>query len=266
VSRLYEVLDVEQVVGDRFVGPAPKTLLQRTFGGQVAAQALTAATRTVPPELAVHSMHAYFLREGDPHGTVDYDVDRIRDGRSFMTRHITGTQQGKAIFSMTASFHTTDPGPEHQEPMPSAPGPDEVIDTDEDADWHRAHRTEWPEWDIRRVSAPRGALTQQVWLRHRDPLPDDPVLHACALAYITDLTLLGCARRVHPDLHLQMASLDHAVWFHRPHRVDGWMLYDQLSPSGGLGRGLSTGRIFSQDGQLVATVVQEGLMRTHTPR
>jgi acyl-CoA thioesterase-2 len=264
VSQLFEVLDLEQVEGDRYLGRSPKTLLQRTFGGQVAAQSLVAATRTVPEELGVHSLHGYFLREGLVDNPIHYEVDRIRDGRSFCTRRVTGLQGDRAIFTMTASFHIEDKGPEHQEPMPSAPDPDDVGDRQEDADWNAMHREEWPEWDIKRVAGADASPVQQVWLRHRDRLPDSPVLHACALAYISDLTLLGCAHRPHRHERLQMASLDHAVWFHRPFRVDDWLLYDQVSPSGGRGRGLSTGRLFDRHGSLIASVVQEGLMRTYT--
>ena len=267
MSALEEALDIERVETNLFRGRSPRTQLQRTFGGHVAGQALVAATRTVDAELAVHSLHGYFLRPGDPSTPTVYRVERVRDGRSFATRRVTGLQRGTAVFTMSASFQVAEHGPSHQAEAPAVPGPEELADAgDADAVFQEAHHTEWPDWDLRRVRPPGDASAapphQQVWLRHRPRLADDPVLHACALAYASDMSLLGCSRLPHLDQRLQMASLDHAVWFLRPFRADEWLLYDQTSPSAGAGRSLSQGRIFDRAGRLVAAVVQEGLMRT----
>jgi acyl-CoA thioesterase-2 len=263
MAALLEVLDLERIEEDLYRGGATRTSLQRTFGGQVAAQALVSATSTVPAGFAVHSLHAYFVRPGDTLVPTVYSVDRVRDGRSFMTRRVTAVQHGRVIFTMSASFSLPDDGPEHQAVAPAAPQPEVLQDAPpDDLVFQEVHRHEWPDWDVLRVPAPAGAC-QQVWLRHRTPLPDDPVLHACALAYASDMTLLGCARRPHEQAPLQLASLDHAVWFLRSFRADDWLLYDQTSPSAGGGRGLSQGSIFDRSGRLVASVVQEGLLR-HT--
>lgn len=269
MATIEEVLDVEQLERDLFRGSSPATHMQRTFGGQVAGQALVSAARTVDPELTVHSLHGYFLRPGRPSLPTVYLVDRVRDGRSFCTRRVTGVQDGKAIFSMSASFHRGDDGPEHSDAAPVVPSPDELDDAlagpAEKEIWYQR---EWPEWDIRAVPTEQVvrrdgvAAQQQVWIRYRHPLGDDPVFHVCALAYMSDMTLLGSARVPHPDAHTQGASLDHALWFLRPFRADEWLLYDQTSPSAGFGRALTQGRIFDADGHLVAAVVQEGLMRT----
>jgi len=266
VTALEEALTLTQLEDDMFLGGSPLTRLQRTFGGHVAAQALVAATRTVRPEVSVHSLHGYFLRPGDPTTPTQYLVDRVRDGRSFTTRRVTGVQHGEAIFTMAASFQVADDGPSHQQQAPAVPAPEQLEDaTGDDLAFRDVHHAEWPDWDVRRVpsGAGHGGMpSQQVWLRHRPRLTDDPVLHACALAYASDMTLIGCARLPHHGEVLQMASLDHAVWFLRPFRADDWLLYDQTSPSAGAGRGLAHGRIFDREGELVATVVQEGLMRT----
>lgn len=272
MATIHEVLRIEQVGEDTFRGSSPQTTLQRTFGGQVAGQALVAAVRTVGAGFGVHSLHGYFLRPGRPSIPTDYLVDRVRDGRSFSTRRVTGTQDGRAIFTMSASFHIGDDGPEHQDAAPDVPAPEELDDagasTDPAAEAGAWYVREWPDWDIRRVPTPQlhvrpgAAAQQQVWMRYRHPLPADPVFHVCTLAYLSDMTLLGSARVPHPDADLQGASLDHAMWFLRPFRADEWLLYDQTSPSAGLGRALTQGRIFTRDGQLVAAVVQEGLMRT----
>jgi acyl-CoA thioesterase-2 len=266
VTALEEALDVERVEDDLFRGRSPRTTLQRTFGGHVAGQSLVAATRTVTRELAVHSLHGYFLRPGDPTIPCVYQVDRVRDGRSFATRRVTAVQHGRAIFTMAASFQVQAEGPSHQAEAPLVPTPEELEDADDtDALFREVHHAEWPDWDVRRIS-PHGEgnaePAQQVWLRHRPRLADDPVLHACALAYASDMTLLGCARLPHREHVPDIASLDHAVWFLRPFRADEWLLYDQTSPSAGGGRGLSQGRIFDRSGQLVAAVVQEGVLRT----
>jgi acyl-CoA thioesterase-2 len=259
MSELLDVLNIERIEDHLFRGCPVRTTLPRTYGGQVAGQSLVAATRTVDRRLAVHSLHGYFVRAGNPLAPTLYDVETVRDGRSFATRRVTAIQQGQALFTMSASFQTSDAGPEHQDPAPSVPFPEDLPEGS--GDFQEVHRAEWPEWELRKVPSDHGEPRQQVWMRHREQLPEDPVLHACALAYVSDMTLLGCTRLTHAQQQLQMASLDHAVWFLRPFRADGWLLYDQNSPSAGFGRGLAHGRIFDRDGRLVATVVQEGLMR-----
>ena len=267
MARIQEILEVEQLEEDIFRGSSPNTTLQRTFGGQVAGQALVAAARTVPAEFAVHSLHGYFLRPGRPEIPTVFLVDRVREGRSFLTRRVTGVQQGKAIFTMSASFHVGDTGPEHQDTMPAVVGPEELPDALDDPSVDDWHRREWPNWDLRKVPAAQvvrwdsAAAQQQVWFRYRDELPSDAVFHVCALAYMSDMTLLGSAFVPHPGVATQTASLDHALWFLRPFRADEWLLYDQTSPSAGLGRALTQGRIFDRSGAMVAAVVQEGLVR-----
>ena len=260
LEALLKLLDLEPLEVDLFRGASPETNLQRVFGGQVVGQALVAAGRTVEADRHVHSLHAYFLRPGDPTRPIIYEVDRSRDGRSFTTRRVVALQHGRQIFTMSASFQTPEDGIEHQLPMPSSPDPDElpVIDGPE----ARA----WSSIDLRFV--PRSddnPMGQQVWLRAAEPLPDDPLTHVCVLAYASDLTLLSSTIRPHDisrwDSNLQMASLDHAMWFHRPFRADEWLLYDQSSPAAAGGRGLASGRIFTSDGRLAASVVQEGLVR-----
>lgn len=271
MATIQEVLAVEALTADTFRGSSPSTTMQRTFGGQVAGQALVSAVRTVEPGFAVHSLHGYFLRPGHPAEPIDYEVDRVRDGRSFCTRRVTGTQAGKAIFSMSASFHSGDDGPQHSDPAPDVPDPESLGDAGApgaESDAAAWYLQEWPDWDIRRVPVEAvhrragAAAQQQVWMRYRHALPDDDLLHVCTLAYLSDMTLLGSSRVPHPDADVQGASLDHAMWFLRPFRADTWLLYDQTSPSAGGGRALTQGRIFGRDGALVAAVVQEGLMRT----
>jgi acyl-CoA thioesterase-2 len=268
-SALEDVLSLERLETNMFRGPSPQTTMQRIFGGQVAGQALVAATRTVEHGLLVHSLHGYFIRPGSPAMPTVYLVERLRDGRSFVTRRVTGMQNGETIFSMAASFHRGDPGPEHADAMPPVP---DVHDLDDSAVTDRHfdewHKKEWPDWDIRRVPQERVTrrdgvpAQQQVWLKHVTPLPDDAVFHVCALAYASDMTLLGSALLTHGEVPTQVASLDHAMWFLRPFRADDWLLYDQTSPSAGHGRGLTQGRIFDRAGRLIAAVVQEGLVRT----
>ncbi|MBV6760404.1 acyl-CoA thioesterase [Rhodococcus opacus] len=267
MSSIEEILELEQFEKDIFRGIVVDTMLTRTFGGQVAGQALVSAVRTVDERYRVHSLHGYFLRPGDPTAPTVFLVDRIREGRSFCTRRVTGVQDGQAIFTMSASFHVGDDGIEHGDRMPSVPDPEELPDTAEmigdDTPWDR----EWPDWDLRFVPQeqisrrPGVPAQQQVWFRYRGTLPEDPVFHICTLAYMSDMTLLASARAPHPEARLQLASLDHALWFLRPFRADEWLLYDQSSPSAGLGRALTQGRIFDRSGTLVAAVVQEGLTR-----
>jgi acyl-CoA thioesterase-2 len=239
----------------------------RTFGGQVAGQAMMAATRTVDPTHAVHSLHSYFLRPGRPHEATVFLVDRVRTGRSFTTRRVQAIQQGETIFSMSASFHAGDEGPTHQEPAPSVRLPG-AARPDESLGGHFAD--EWPLWDAVRVAEPphervAGRPRQLLWVRYRNRLPDDPAIHVGALTYLSDMRLLETAATLHAEIPVQWASLDHALWFLRPFRADEWLLYDQISPSAGNGRTFNRGQITDVRGNLVAAVVQEGLMRTLRP-
>ena len=269
IEALLRLLDLEGIDVDLFRGAAPETSLQRVFGGQVAGQALVAAGRTVVADRTVHSLHAYFLRPGDPALPILYEVDRTRDGRSVSTRRVVGRQHGRPIFTMSASFQIHETGLVHQDPMPPTVDPQSLpVPHDERA---RA----WSAIDLRFVprEGESGAdavvaappARQQVWLRASAPLPEDPLLHVCVLAYASDLTLLSATLTPHPvsreSPNLRMASLDHAMWFHRPFRADDWLLYDQSSPSASGARGLASGRIFTREGSLVASVVQEGLIR-----
>ena len=267
-----EILDLEQLEVNIYRGGvfSPDSgFLQRTFGGHVAGQSLVSAVRTVEPQFQVHSLHGYFLRPGDARAPAVYLVERIRDGGSFCTRRVSAIQHGQTIFSMSASFQSDQTGLEHQDEMPAAVPPDDLPGFRSGGAFDDAGFAQFDEWDVRIV--PRDKVTrtvglasqQQVWFRHREPLPDDPVLHICALAYMSDLTLLGSAQVNHLDKrkHLMVASLDHAMWFMRPFRADEWLLYDQTSPSASGGRALTQGRIFNQYGEMVASVVQEGLTR-----
>ena len=281
VDQLVGILDLEPIEVDIFRGNSPDESLQRVFGGQVAGQALVAAGRTVPAERHVHSLHAYFLRPGDPAVPIIYLVDRIRDGRSFTTRRVVAVQHGKPIFNLSASFALEEGGLEHQLPMPSVPPPDGLSTFaervapfgDRLGPISRLPRpidlryVEDPPW-ISRAEGPREPR-QQVWLRADGKLPDDPLVHVCALTYASDMTLLDSVLAAH-GLAWRLddvigASLDHAMWFHRPFRADDWLLYDSESPSAHGGRGLATGRIFAADGRHVVSVVQEGLLRVRRP-
>ncbi|WP_092808201.1 acyl-CoA thioesterase [Rhodococcus globerulus] len=268
MATIEEILELERLERDIFRGIIAETTLPRTFGGQVAGQALVSAVRTVDPEFLVHSLHGYFLRPGNPKEPTVFLVDRVRDGRSFATRRVTGIQDGQAIFTMSASFHVQDEGIEHQDEMPPVPAPETLgLATDSDDGETAWLAREWADWDLRLVpqadisKCPGAAAQQQVWFRSRAALPDDPVFHVCALAYMSDMTLLGSSRIPHKDTPMQAASLDHAMWFLRPFRADEWLLYDQTSPSAGFGRALTQGRIFDRRGNMVAAVVQEGLTR-----
>ena len=275
VDRLVVLLDLERIEDNIFHGVSPSESPVRIFGGQVAAQALVAAGRTVPPERGVHSLHAYFIRGGDPRVPIVYDVDRIRDGRSFTTRRVVATQHGEAIFALSASFQLPDQGLDHADAMPEVAPPEQFDDLET---WARRTGgtaiTRMPlPFDLRYVTPPvwagmgdeaRSGEHHQVWLRADGVLPDDPLVHVCVLAYASDLTLLWSVAAGHGHAvgqDLVAASLDHAMWFHRPFRADDWMLHDCVSPSATGGRGLATGRFFSRDGRLIASVVQEGLVR-----
>lgn len=268
MASIEDILELERLERDIFRGIATETTLPRTFGGQVAGQALVSAVRTVDPEFTVHSLHGYFLRPGNPREPIVYLVDRIRDGRSFVTRRVDAIQSGQSIFTMSASFNVADTGIEHQDSMPVVPDPESLPyardSEDEETAWLAR---EWSDWDLRMVGdsqivrRPGVAAQQQVWFRSIRPLPDDPIFHVCTLAYMSDMTLLGSARSIHRDVANQSASLDHALWFMRPFRADEWLLYDQSSPSAGYGRALTQGSIFDRQGNMVAAVMQEGLTR-----
>jgi acyl-CoA thioesterase-2 len=266
VDELVQLLDVRPGRGDGFTGSPSGSTRPRLFGGQVLGQALASAGRTVAPGLRPHSLHAYFLQPGDPHRPVDYEVTPLREGRSFSTREVRARQGTRSIFTMTASFHGDEPGLEHQGPAPSAPPPDELPSSaDRPEDWPDIYQ-EWGCLDIRRVPGSVAVPTRaRSWLRLAGTLPDDELLHACVLACLSDLTLLSAALVPHgiPPRHegYLLASLDHAVWFHRPCRVDDWLLYDQSAPSTSNSRGLAVGRLLAADGTLVASVAQEGLLR-----
>jgi acyl-CoA thioesterase II len=267
-----EILDLEQLEINIFrgsmagVGPGVPT---RTFGGHVAGQSLVSAVRTVGDGFHVHSLHGYFLRPGNSKAPTVFLVEHVREGGSFCTRRVNAVQHGETIFSMSASFQTIQEGIEHQDAMPEAPAPEQLTEVRSTAYIDNEGWAQFREWDLRIVPGEllkpvAGTVSrQQVWFRHRDPLPDDGVLHICALAYMSDLTLLGSAQVIHPAerKHLQVASLDHAMWFMHPFRADEWLLYDQSSPSACGGRALTQGKIFTRNGEMVAAVVQEGLTR-----
>ena len=277
LDQLLALLDLERIEENIFRGVSPAESPVRVFGGQVAGQALVAAGRTVPGDRPVHSLHAYFIRPGDPSVPIVYEVDRVRDGRSFTTRRVTAIQHGQPIFSLSASFQQDEPGMEHAEPMPPVPGPESLPGyVDRVGDYREVlgpiariprpidvrYVTE-PPW-LSREQGPREARNQ-VWMRADGVLPDEALLHVCVLTYASDLTLLDSVLARHgvywgTDKVLG-ASLDHALWFHRPFRADEWFLYDCASPTASGARGLATGRFFSHDGKLIATVVQEGLLR-----
>ena len=274
VDELVEILDLEQLEVNLFRGVSPDDERQRVFGGQVAGQALVAAGRTVS-DIGVHSLHAYFLRPGDPTVPIIYDVDRTRDGRSFTTRRVVAIQHGQAIFHLQASFHVDEPGYDHQRQMPPAPDPDTLPSW---ADWAKSSAERLGPWadrrsplEVRPVAPPRWVDPSPrppddlVWIRANGRLPDDPVLHTCVAAYASDLMLLDVSLAPHgrawPDDRIMMASLDHAMWFHRPFRADEWLLYQQHSPSAHGGLGLAFGVIFTLDGTHAMTVMQEGLIR-----
>jgi acyl-CoA thioesterase-2 len=278
VDQLLEVLDLEPTGPSAFRGLSPQVGAQRVFGGQVAGQALVAAGRTVQPDRFVHSLHGYFVRPGDPTVPLEYHVESVRDGRSFSVRRSVAFQHDKPIFFLSASFQVVEQGLDHHAPPPpDIPGPDEVPTMAQ-------RMAEYPERlaafsrapqavDVRYVGEPGwvrpgdrpAAEHQRVWMRIAGKVPDDPLIHACALAYASDLTLLDSVLSVHGEVWgpggVIGASLDHALWFHRPFRADEWFLYDCTSPSASGSRGLATGRMFTEDGRHIASAVQEGLLR-----
>lgn len=279
METLLSTLDLEPIEVDIFRGRSPQVGWQRVFGGQVIAQALMAAQRTVDRERLVHSLHAYFMRPGDPSVPIIYQVERIRDGSSFNTRRVVAIQHGKAIFALSASFQIEEPGFEHQIVMPDVPAPETLMDEREIAKRYLANAPEairkyWGRErpiEIRPVSLTHYFSdkkldpVQHIWVRANGPVPDDRYCQASVLAYISDMTLLDTSLYPHGtsifDQTIQVASLDHSMWFHRPTRLDDWMLYTQDSPSASGARGLTRGSLFTRDGVLIASVAQEGLIR-----
>ena len=278
VAELLDLLELEEIEVGLYRGRQPKTALQRVFGGQVLAQALMASSDTVPTERRLHSMHAYFIRPGRTDVPIVFGVENLRDGGSFSSRRVVARQGGSVIFFAASSFHLPEGGFEHQDVMPTGvPAPEdcpilsEVMSTVTGRP-RSLWESEWGALEVRYIgdSRPGGTLTDpahpalsRVWIRAAGELPDDPRLHQSALAYGSDLTLLSASTTPHEvflGFNVQGASLDHVMWFHRPFRADRWLLYDQVSPSASSALGLSTGRLF-QDGQLVCTVAQEGLIR-----
>jgi acyl-CoA thioesterase-2 len=278
LADLVHLLELERIEDNIFRGQSRDLGSNRVFGGQVLGQALTAASYTIDGRV-VHSLHAYFLRPGDVNAPIIYDVDRARDGRSFSNRRVVAIQHGRPIFNMTASFQTPEPGLEHQAAMPSVPGPDGLADErDIPADVlakvpekMRRFLTDERPFEIRPVEPiqlldPRPAEPRRhAWIRTISELPDDPDLHRNLLAYVSDYQLVGTSTLPHRVSfvggNLQMASLDHAMWFHRSFRIDEWLLYSMESPNASGARGLALGRFFTADGRLVASTAQEGLIR-----
>jgi len=279
IENLLSILDIEPLEDNLFRGRSPQQSWQRVFGGQTIGQALVAAVRTVPAERVAHSLHAYFLQPGDLTIPIIYSVERVRDGGSFTTRRVTATQHGRAMFVMSVSFHKLEPGLDHQEKMPSVPPPEDLPSERELKDrmisqlpesmrayWERERPIELRPVDVSRYFAREPRQPEQhVWMRATGALPDDLPLHQCVLAYASDFSLLDTALIAHGklmfDQDIQLASLDHALWFHRPFRADEWLLYAQDSPSSHGSRGFCRGSIFTREGILVASVAQEGLTR-----
>jgi acyl-CoA thioesterase-2 len=278
IEEVLDLLDLEKIEENIFRGQSPADRMQRVFGGQVLGQALVAASRTVEGRVC-HSFHAYFLRGGDPKVPILYEVDRARDGASFTSRRVVAIQHGKQIFNMSASFQVLEEGLEHQFDRPNVPPPEELMDEhearkqmmndnmpeDAKAWWNRPRPIEMrpavlDNWMNR---APREPF-DNVWIRATGPVPDNIIVQQSVLAYASDMSLLDTALLPHGrSWHspIQMASLDHAMWFHHPFKMDDWLLYAQDSPSASGARGFNRGAVYTRDGKLVASVVQEGLMR-----
>ncbi len=282
MQELLSILDLEKLEHNLYRGRSPKVNWQRVFGGQTIAQSLVAAQRTVEPDRYVHSLHAYFMRPGDITVPIIYEVERLRDGGSFTTRRVTAIQHGQAIFSLEASFQVDENGLEHQVPMPRGVARPEKLKTQRELLDHAEHVPE----NIRRYWARERPLEikpvtlehytsreklppeQNIWLRATGPVPDDRAMQTAVLAYLSDMTLLDTSTFPHGravfDPDLQVASLDHAMWFHRPHPLDGWLLYTQDAPSSSGSRGFTRGALYAEDGTLIASVAQEGLIRLKT--
>jgi acyl-CoA thioesterase-2 len=278
VDALVGLLDLRPTGEHQFEGVSPPVGPQRVFGGQVAAQALVAAGRTVDPARRVHSLHGYFVRGGDPSEPIEYGVENIRDGRSFSVRRCVAYQRGKPIFTMSSSFQRIETGLDHQTMAPpDVPSPDQTPTMVERLAPYPERLAAWMmtprPLDVRYVTEPgwlrpgdrRASARQRAWMRIDGTLPDDPLVHACALAFGSDITLLDAILSVHGEVWgpggMVGASLDHALWFHRPFRADEWFLYDCWSPSASGARGLATGHMFTSDGRHISTAVQEGLLR-----
>lgn len=281
MKRFLTFLDLEQIDGDQFRGLSPAEPARRIFGGQVLAQALVAASRTVEKRLC-HSLHAYFLRPGDPAIPILYQVDRSRDGGSFAARRVVALQQDVPIFTLAASFQRAEAGFEHQAQMPQVPPPEDLEDDtqallrQELAPHVRAWVARERPFETRSVfgrgpfgvngDRPARPPLDYIWLKTREPVADDQALHRVLLAFISDMSLLDTSLLPHGKSvfsAMQGASLDHAMWFHRDFRVDDWLLYVLESPSASGARGFNRGSIFTRDGKLVASVAQEGLIRPH---
>ncbi len=276
---LVETLDLEPLEENLFRGRSPQVGWQRVFGGQVIGQALVSALRTVDGGRAVHSLHGYFIRPGDPSIPIIYEVDRYRDGKSFTTRNVVAIQHGHPIFTMAASFQRAEDGFEHQITMPEVPAPEDLPSekellasfSDRVPDNIRRYFSRERPIELRPVmrrnyiEPEKADPVQHVWIRATGPLPDDATLHQCVLAYASDMTLLDTSLLPHAhslfDPDIMLASLDHALWFHRPFRADDWLLYAQDSPSAHGARGFNRGSVYTRDGTLIASVAQEGLIR-----
>ncbi|UXS97399.1 acyl-CoA thioesterase II [Agrobacterium tumefaciens] len=279
MTNLISTLDLEKLEENLFRGESPQIGWQRVFGGQVIAQALIAAQRTVDDDRFVHSLHSYFMRPGDPLVPILYQVERIRDGASFCTRRVVAIQHGKAIFSMSASFQIVEDGFDHQIRKPDVTPPERLMSEDE---MQAAFLVNAPAsirkyWSNKRpieirpvslthyISKEKLEPQQDIWVRAVGDVPDDPRFQSAILAYLSDMTLLDTSLYAHGttifDPAIQVASLDHAMWFHRPCRLDDWLLYTQDSPSASGARGLTRGNIFTRQGELIASVAQEGLIR-----
>jgi acyl-CoA thioesterase-2 len=279
MEELLSILDLERLEHDLYRGRSPQVGWQRVFGGQVIGQALVAAQRTVGEDRYVHSLHAYFMRPGDPAVPIVYEVDRIRDGSSFTTRRVVAIQHGKAIFSLSASFQADEDGFDHQFDMPEITPPEKLLGEKEMKEqflkgapenirryWERERPIEVrPVSLVHYVSREKLSPRQNVWIRTTGPVPENRALQAAVLAYLSDMTLLDTSLFAHGhsifDKHLQVASLDHAMWFHRPSMLDDWLLYTQDSPNASGARGFTRGSLYARDGTLVASVAQEGLIR-----
>jgi acyl-CoA thioesterase-2 len=282
MKELLSILDLETLEHNLFRGRSPQSGWQRVFGGQVIGQALVAAQRTVDPSRHVHSLHGYFMRAGDPAVPIIYEVDRIRDGSSFTTRRVVAIQHGHAIFSLEASFQIEEAGLDHQKPKPLDVTEPEQLISDRDLKEQYLQNAPGPVrkyWEQDRpiemkplslshyFSREKLPPEQNVWIKTTGPVPDDRAVQAAVLAYISDMTLLDTSLYAHGrsifDRDLQVASLDHAMWFHRPCGFDDWLLYTADSPSTSGARGFNRGAIYSRNGQLIASTAQEGLIRVH---
>lgn len=284
LKALLAVLDLEQIEDNLFRGARGSEGWQRVYGGQVLGQALMAALRTVDPARSVHSLHGDFLLAGDPSLPIVYDVERTRDGGSFTTRRVKAIQHGAAIFTMSASFHKLEEGLEHQSAMPEVPAPESLPNPKDliaglidklpaamRSYWERDRPIDMRVVDISRyLEREKKVPVQQIWFRAAGRLPDDPAVHQAVLAYASDFTLLDTALIAHGkllfDADIQLASLDHSLWYHRPFRADEWMLYVQDSPNAHGARGFSRGSIYTRKGALIASAAQEGLMRLRSTK